>query len=104
MAEPVREVPGRKGLGVLYTTGDGYYFVKNCRKKTSSKVYMVCVDCCVRAVVEDGKLSLTNDDHKHSHPPDFLHDSVSKLKEELKKAAVERTDPIKEVFRSVCAK
>ena len=99
MEQQARQVPGRKGRGVLYTSGDGYYFNKNSVRK--GVIYLKCSDCSVRAVLQQGVIVLSNSEHNHNHPPAAEDADVCELKERLKIAAKESTSSIRDVFTSV---
>jgi len=99
-----RLVPGRKGRGFVYTTGDGFFYAKN-GKYTESRKYVKCTECSVRGVVkgiEALTLKLSNPEHHHSHSPDLDSARLTELKERLKTRAKETVCPLKEVFREVC--
>lgn len=94
-------MPGRKGRGVVFTTGDGFYFAKN-GKCTETRKYVKCTECSVRAVINGNILTLSNAEHTHSHAPEVDSAKLSELKDRLKKRARETVGPLKDVFNNVC--
>ena len=96
-------MPGRRGQGVLFTVGDGFFFSFNSKKISSAGArYLKCTDCNMRAVLtSDGMLRLTCEAHSHSHPPSTGTEQLSVVKEQLKKRAMGTVLPLRQIFNEV---